>query len=360
MSKGFEGWILLAPETGGWLKDGSTARGNFLFADSESLRPNVDIKERTNKITFGRGVKASTRTIGKIVPGGDLEFQFRSDDLPFLLQSHFQKFVGTYFTGTGSFGSTSRFTFVHEKAVPSFGGSAFGTGGYTASAGNVFTIGAVKKFFDTTENGGTNAQWYKSCLVDQLVIRCDADDDAKITASLKAGTADLGTAISSASNPNSVLGSYSTKSVFNSWSVSIAWGGGTLPFNNFELTSMNGLEERVVLGALNPIDYRYGRSLVEGSGELDFPYDGLKYFGTLIGGSSFSVIGTLSNGTTDFMTFSAPNCRLKDFDTPLKPGDETVTTSLPFMAYESEDGLTAPLTVVVHTNTYGSVPWVRT
>lgn len=358
MSKGFEGWLLLAPETGGWLSGDTSARGNFLFADSESLRPNVDIKERINKITFGRGVKASTRTIGKMVPGGDIEWQFRSDDLPFVLMAHFQKFTGTYFTGTGSFGSTSRFTFVHEKGVPTFGGSAFGTGGYTSAAGNVFTVSAVKKYFDTTENGGTNAQWYKSCLIDQLTIRCDADDDAKITSAFRSGTADLGTAITL--NPSSALGSYSTKSVFNSWAVSIAWGGGTLPFNSFEAVMQNGLEERIVLGAMNPVDYRYGRSIVEGSGELDFPYDGLKYFGTLLSGSAFSVIGTLSNGTTDFVTFHMPNCRLKDFEAPLKPGDETVTTSLPFMAYESEDGLTAPVTVTVHTNTYGSVPWVRT
>ncbi len=359
MSKGFEGWILIAPETGGWLSSNTSARGNYVFADSESIRPNVDVKERTNKITYGRGVKASTRTIGKVVPGGDVEFQFRSDDLPFVFMAHYQKFVGTAFTGTGSFGSTSRFTFVPEKAVPTFGGSSFGTGIYTASAGSVFTVSVLKKYFDTASNGGTNAQWFKSCIVDQIALKCQADDDAKITASFKSGTMDMGTPLSTSSNPNSALGSYSSKTVFNSWAVSLVWGGGTLPLNGFELTTMNALDPRVVLGNVNPIDYRYGQFKVEGKVDLDFPYDGLKYFGTLLGGSAFSVVGTLSNGTTDFMSFNLPNCRLKDFDAPLVGAENTVVTSLPFVGYESEDGATAPITVVVHTDTYGSVPWVR-
>ncbi len=288
-----------------------------------------------------------------------MEFQFRSDDLPFLLLAHFQKYIGTRFAGTGSSANTSKFTFVNEKAVPSFGGVAFGTGGYTAAAGNVFTMSVVKKYFDTTQNNGTNAQWYKSCIVDQLTISADADDDAKITASIKAGTADYGTAIASASNPNSALGSYSTKPVFNSWSFNVTWGGGTLAINRIEINSMHNLEERVVLGTISPVDYRFGRTVVEGSVDIDWPYDGLKYFGTLLGGSAFSVVGTLSNGTTDFMIVNMPNCRLKDFEAPLKPGEDTVTSSLPFEAFESEDGLTAPLTVIVATDTYGSVPWVR-
>ncbi len=358
MSKGFEGWILLAPETGGWLSGNTAASGNFVFADSESLKLNVDIKDRSNKIVYGRGIKASTRTIGKVAPAGDVEFQFRSDDLPFLLMAHYQKFIGTAYVGAGSFGTTQRFTFVPEKGVPTYGGSAFGTGGYTAASGNVFTVSAVKKYFDTSVNGGTNAQWYKSCIVDQIVISCDNDDDAKMTASFKSGTADYGTAITA--NPNGALGSYSTKSVFNSWSIAVLYDGGNLNLNKFELTTTNNTEERLVLGSVNPIDYRYGRFMAKGNLDLDFPYDGLKYFRTLVGGSAFTVVGTLSNGTTDFVSFNMPNCRLEDFDAPLKPGEDTVTTTLPFVAYESDDGLTAPITVTVHTNTYGSVPWVRT
>ena len=37
-----------------------------------------------------------------------------------------------------------------------------------------------------------------------------------------------------------------------------------------------------------------------------------------------------------------PNCRLMDFEAPLQAAEDTVTVGLPFKAYESEDGATAP------------------
>ena len=131
MAKGFEGYLWVAPEGSGWDGTSGLIRGNFLFADSESLGINKDIKDRPNKITFGRSLKASTRVLGKQAPGGDVEFQFRSDDLPHILLAHFQKYIGTSFAG-----GSCRYTFVPEKGVPGLAQTnGFGTGSYTSPAG---------------------------------------------------------------------------------------------------------------------------------------------------------------------------------------------------------------------------------
>jgi len=99
--------------------------------------------------------------------------------------------------------------------------------------------------------------------------------------------------------------------------------------------------------------------MVEGVMDIDMPYDGLKYAGTMLGGSTFSVVGTFSNSANDYFIFSMPNCRLKAFDPDIKGGETTVTYGLPFVGYESEDGLTSPITVTLRTNTYGSTPVTR-
>ncbi len=82
MSKGFEGWVLACPENAGWQGTSTLIRGNFLYADEESLGINKEITERNSKIVYGRPIKASSRVLGKQTPGGDLTFQFRSEDLP--------------------------------------------------------------------------------------------------------------------------------------------------------------------------------------------------------------------------------------------------------------------------------------
>lgn len=359
MSKGYEGWIVVVPEDKGWSGTSTLIRGNALFADTESLQINQDIKERPGKLVYGRALKASNRVIGEQLPGGDVEFQFRSEELPMVCLSHFQKYIGTAFGGSGTLVGSAKFTFVPEKGVPNSTGSAFGTGAYTAAKGDMFTVGVIKKFFDTAANGGTNAQWYKSCIVDELMFTCAAGDDAKCKASFKAASVDTGTAIPITANPNSSLGSYSSNASYEFWTATLSWGGGTLDVTKLEWASKNNLDAYRALGSRNPSRYRFGRYDISGSLDLDFPYDGLKYFGTMIGGSSFAVTATFYNGTSDWVTFSMPNCRLKSIEANMKGGDQETTFSLPFVAYESENGSTAPISVVVHTLTYGSTPVTR-
>lgn len=349
----------MIPEPDGYNGTNALIRGNMLYADSESLEVNKDIKERPSKLTFGRALKASNRILGKQTPGGDLEFQFRSDDLPILCMAHFQKYTGTAFGGAGTLVGSSQFTFVPEKGEPNYTGSAFGTGGYTSGKGDMFTAGVLVKYFDTTENGGTNAQWFKSGIVDSMDFTLSADDDAKVKSNWKFRTVDVGTKIGSLLNPNSSLGSYSSLSSFQWYSATLSVGGGTLDVTKLQFSSKNNLEPYEVLGTTNPSKYRWGRYMCDGSFDLDMPYDALKYWGTMMGGSSFAITATLYNGTSDWVTFSMPNCRLKDVKADMRGGDQETTFSLPFQAYEAETGSTSPITVVVHTLTYGSTPVTR-
>jgi hypothetical protein len=323
------------------------------------MQLNQDIKERPGKLTYGRSLKASNRVIGEMTPGGDIEFQFRSDDMPPLMLAHFQKYIGTAFGGAGTLVGSSQFTFVPEKGVPNFSGSTFGTGSYTSPKGDIFTCGVVKKLFDTTSNSGTNSQWYKSCLVDELMFSMVAGEDAKCKANFKAGTVDYATAIGSTNNPNSSFGSYSALPSFEFWTATLAYAGGTLDISKFEWSSKNNMTPYRAIGSKNPSRYNFGRYDISGSLDLDFPYDGMKHFGSMIGGSAFTLTATMYNGTSDWVSFNFPNCRLKPIEVNMKGGDQETTFALPWTAYESEDGATAPVTVVVHTLTYGSTPVTR-
>jgi hypothetical protein len=359
MSRGIEAWILIQPENAGWNGASSAVRGNFLFADSENLDVGKTFQDQSNKIVAGRGEKANTRISGKQVPGGDLTWQFRSDEMPMVLMAHFQKFIGTAIGGAGSLTGSCQYTFVPEKGLPNFSGSAYGTGSYTSAAGDLFTLSVTKKFFNTSLNNGTNAQKFKSCIIDEIEVTAEADTDCKIKASFKAGTVDHGTAIPSSVDPSSSLGSYSTKGAYQYFVGTVLFGGTTQDVTKFMWTSKNQMEELITLGNLNPSRYKFGKVEVTGQLDLDMPKDGLRYFGSMIGGSSFSVYGTYYNSASDYMVVSMPNCRWQPFNANIPGGNADVSFGLPFKAYESDDGLTAPISVYVETTTWGSTPVTR-
>jgi hypothetical protein len=359
MSKGIEAWILIQPENKGWGVASDAVRGNFLFADSENLDVGKTFQDQSNKIVAGRGVKANTRISGKQVPAGDLTWQFRSDELPMVMLAHFQKYIGTAIGGAGSLTGSCQYTFVPERGVPNFNGSAFGTGSYTSPAGDLFTTSVTKKFFDTSLNNGTNSQKFKSGIIDEMEITAEADTDCKIKASFKFGTVDHGTAIPNSLNPSSSLGSYSAKGAYQYFVGTFTVGGTTQDIVKLAITSKNQLEELITLGNMNPSRYKFGKFDVRGSLDLDMPKDGMRYFGSMVGGSAFGIVGTLYNSASDYMTLNMPNCRWEPFNASISGGNADVGFSLQFVAYESDDGGTAPITVFVETTTWGSTPVTR-
>lgn len=345
MARGWEGWLCVVPETNGW---GSSAytEGHYVFADTESINPNKEFTERPDKIVFGRAEKGSSRSAGAQRPGGELTWQFRSDDSIPILMGHFQKYIGTASATTG----TALYTFVPTKGEPDWVGSTWGTGGYTSATGDMFTFAVGKKFFNTTSNGGTNAQWYSSGICDELTLMAKAGEDAKLSASCKFYSVVAGTAFGAAKDPNNAtLGSYSTLGIYEYFSGTVTFDGVSIGLTSLEVKSKNGLEDRIVLGNINPTKYPFGRFSVEGSMELEWPKDGLAYVGSMLANRTFALAATFYNGANDYMIWSLPECRYQNFDTNLGGANDSLFT-IPFKAFESQDGNTAPVTVNLRTS----------
>lgn len=351
MAKAFEGWLVIVPETRGWGSNTFT-EGKYIYADSESLQVNKEFTERPDKITYGRSMKASSRISGVQKPGGPINYQFRSDDSLHVFMAHFQMYTGT---AVGSAG-TALYTFVPTKGEPNWVGSNFGTGTYGAATGDMFTVGVYKKLFNTSSNGGTNGFAYTSGIVDQLELTLTAGQDAKLVPSFKFYNVDPGTVFGTNRDPsNTVFGSYSQKSSFMSWVGTLSFAGQSIDITSIKITSKNNTEDRAVLGRLNPSKYPFGRFLISGSLDLDFPKDGMKYIGSMLSNQGFSITGSLYNGANDYVTFNLPNCKYAPVEVNFAGGQSETTFSIPFVAYESEDGGTSPITVQVGCYGWGSV-----
>lgn len=353
MSKGFDGWIALVPETKGW---GSTTytKGHFLHVDSEAVHINKEFKERPEKIVFGRSLKPSSRVSGQQMPGGDLTYQFRSDDCLAILGAHYQNYVATSLGGTAT--GTVKYTFTPAKTEPNWIGSAFGTGTYGADPGDMYTVGVYKKIFNTGSYNGTNGFRFSSGIVDSIEMTLAPNDDAKMKLGLKFYGVDGGTKLGTALDPpNSTLGSYSSLSSFMSWNGTLTVAGESLGITSMNITTKNNSETKNIIGYINPTRYPQGRFEVSGSFDVDLPKDGLKWIGSMLANRTFAIAGTLFNSTYDQVTISVPAAYYKTMELDLKGGQAETTFSIPFVAYESEDGATSPITLAVTTQGWGTV-----
>lgn len=346
MSKGYDGWILCR-EGNGW---GSTTvkEGMAYYVDSVDMGPNKEFTERPEKIVYGRSLPANTRTSGALKPGGSLDFQPRSDDFPMLLMAHNQMYTGTVSAGVATY------TFVPVQTNPDWGGASYGSGSYTTPAGDMFVVDVWQKMHNASS--AANVQKYTSCIVDELTLTAAANEDLKSTVSFKADS--YGTANSPDSdNPNSSLGSYSTNSMFEFFTGTVFFAGDSstaIDITNLTITSKNGAEERVVIGKRDPSKYPFGRTMVNGEMTMDLPEDGLKHMGSMLDGEALSVSGTWFNSADDFIAFSCENVRRDPFSVNQSGGEETNEMTIPFTAYESADGETAPITWTVKTTGLGS------
>ena len=350
MAKGFEASIAVVPETQGW---GTTTfgQGFYMYTDSESLSVGQEFKDRPDKLVFGRAERLNSRSKAMQKPNGDIEVQFRSNDSLPLFMGHFQKYTGTLM-GTNA-GGTAMYTFVPEKGQPDWVGSTYGTGGYTAAAGDMFTFGVLKKILDNTAGTG-NSMMFKNCIVDQLAFNLEAGEDAKITASIIAGTVDIGTHIDL--NPdNATFGSYSTLSAYESWEGTLSVGGRTdLQITSIQFTSVNNAEAREVIGKLNPTQYDFGNFELTGVVNIDAPKEALWHLGSMVSDKQLAITGTLYNGANDYMVFNIPNAKYQPFDVNISGANEHTEYGLAFKAFADNADATAPITLTVRTSTVGS------
>ena len=348
MPKGFEGWVVAERQIGGWTFDDFTAEGHFFYADSESLSPNQEYKDRPEKITYGMTEKLNSRTKGPQKPGGDLTFQPRSNDVVNVFMSHFQKYIGV---DSGNGDGTSIYTFVPCKAQPDWAGTLYGTGAYTGTEGDMFVNNYHVKFNDTTA-GTNNAKKFGRAFADQIVLESAAGEDVKLTASLKSKEFAFAR---DTSTPPGARGSYSELTPFEFFEGTITVDGRTdLEITNFSLTSSRNSEDRPTVGNLNPTKYDFGRYTCEGVIQVDAPKEVTWHLGSMLLDETFAIAGTWFNSASDYMIVSIPNAKYQPFDVNLSAGDAQTEYGIAWKAYESNDGTTSPITVTVKTTGMGS------
>lgn len=328
-NKGYKnGFLSIMPETNGYSSTLNFGTGNRLPIISESLQSGQKFVNLHNTVPSR---EFRTRVDLGDSPGGEIFFPLRTNDSIPLLQSHFQKRIGT----TPAAGTTY-YEFAPNRDGIMMSGSAFGTGSYNSSGTySAFTVNAYKQVEGS-------AYRFNSGLCDKLSFSFLAGDEAVVRASMVFN--DLSMVATNLGHP---YGSYSTLNAFPSGSISVDFFG--LPVIGFELESDNGIQSYRIAGN-DGVFHRFGRYQVSGRAVVDLGKTSLAHFGSMLGGSSLSVSATLYDNERNRMLFLMPNCRIKPYEMVINSGN----VNIPFSCYESEDGGTAPLTVKLWTTGYSA------
>jgi len=346
MANGYEGWINIR-EDAGWSDEAGTQEGYYLKAKELTVDSGQEFIENDDLIVNGRGYKSSTRIKGASKPVASINSQIRSNDFAMIAMSNFQMYTGTVESGT------AEYTFVPSKCSPKFvRGSGYGTGGYTSDAGTLFTVEITEKLnCETTGNG----QVIQGAFCDELTFNAELNESVMVNASMKGrdfDEIDLGTA----TDPdNSTYGSYSSNAAFSHFSGTLSFAGQTgYIVSSFSFTHANQTEGRIGLGSINPVKYSWGKSQVTGEIAMDLPDDATLQLGSMLSDTEFAITGTWYNSAHDRITVSIPRAKRQPFAIQHASGEEVMTQTIPFRAFESEDGDTAPITMLITTTGLGS------
>ena len=342
MSRGYESHISVW-EDYSWR---GTAHTNPLplHVDSESFQIGKEIKNLANLTRDGRVSKVESQVGGPVKPFGNLTYQPRAEDAAALLFSHFQ--MGTI-SGTGPY----TYTFVPSKGNPTYTNNSIrGTGAYGSTAKDVYSVSFLKKYFDTSQNGGTNSQFFEHGICDNLTFDIPNSDDFQLSADYKFRDVITGTAISG--NPGDTgYGTYATGPAWQWFEGTVLVEGQTFDLETIKWTGKNNLVEKNIMGRRDPDWFAFGDYMTDGQFTMDFPKDGFLQIGSMLGTKSFSIVGTLFKSATEFLAFSLPHCIRKPFDVVIQ---NEIDVEIPFSAYE-KDG-TSPVTVTLVTNGTVLVP----
>ena len=351
MSRGFEGYVNIR-EGNGWSSQVATVPGFYLKAKSVELDSGISFIENDDLIVQGRGYKASTRTPGKKVPSAKITFQARADDVSLIAMSHFQMCEVT------TSGGTATYKFVPVSCHPTFtsGSDAYGTGSYSTDSGTLFTLEVTQKMnCEATENG----QRISGAFCDKFKFTSALNEHVVIEAEMR-GIAYSTLDLASATDPdNAAFGSYSSKAAFNYFSGTLSLLGGTVGndfiVSSFDFVSDNKTEDRMTIGSQNPSTYSWGKIQLTGDIKLDVPAAATRQIGSLIADTAFSIVGTWSNSANERMIVSIPSCKRNPFVVSGAGGESVSEMTIPFRAFESEDGNTAPITFTTVTMGLGSL-----
>lgn len=322
MAKGHAGFISIY-ENGSW--GGGTLRDpQLLTVESDNIRFGKDIKERPSQLYGGRSIPSSLFVDGPEKPQGELTIELKAEDAVKLLMAHFQN---------GDVDTTYPiYEFIPLNSNLKYTQSDWFSPDGPYGSGVVYSVSVLRKYFNTSSDGGTNSVLFSNGIVDELSFSIGAEETASMTASLKFRDMIVGTAI--ASNPGTAVGTYSPERKFHYWGGTLLVDGVAFEADYLSLQLKNNLEERSHIGKKNPEMWTLGRHEVTGEIGLDLPKDGIKQIGSMLALKPFSIDFTLANGTNSSVRFIMNNCVRKAFDTT-NSNDSTHRLMIPFQAFES-------------------------
>jgi hypothetical protein len=266
------------------------------------------------------------------VPQGRIKVPVRSQDVVPLLQAHFQRCIGTTVIP-----GTTYYEFVPSKGrVDPMRGNGFGTGSFSSvGSSEAFSLSVYKGM------GANEGILFKNGVIDRLTFKLHAMIEPTLEADFRFREGTI--MATQASHP---YGSYSQFSEFTPSNCNVDFLG--LPVLSFEFTGDNRIENRFVTGANKPV-HRFGQYELRGKVTVDLSKDVLRHFATAMSGSTFPVSATMYNAGHDQIVFQFPDCRMTEF--PIGASD---IYTVPFQAYMSEDGSTAPVNVKLWTKNYSA------
>jgi hypothetical protein len=299
MAKGWEVAIRVQENFAGFGSTvGTTSRpGWYLFADSESLKKNSEIKERDGKIIPMRLSPVQTANMEQQSPGGEITFQPRSDDCVPALMAFFQyaTFMGgltsTCYLGTGG-------TWVFTPIPKSLGwnGSNFGTS-------HIYSVNIDKYYGEGLAGTGDGIRFERG-IVSKLTFTQEPASDLQFTTDMRFLQATdevvLGTGFKSAPN---VTGSFSQKQQYIDWNGTVSVQGTTYAIERITWEFDNMITERRKLGQRGFYQFPFGRAVF--SGEFDLELEDMSAFKEGTTGGTVSCRWQSSDG--DWIDVFAPN-----------------------------------------------------
>lgn len=333
---GFEGWISVFEDNN---YEGTVfSSPQVLHVDRENLSLGKYIEYRNESVGSGRVGLSSHLVFKEKKPRGGFTYQFRAGDLPKILLCHFQN--GTQ-SGTrySFYPRTNTLDYTDRGTIPDQN--------YGKVLARPYTVSVLKKFFDTASNGGTNSFFFKHGICDKLGLQLNAGDDAKAEANFVFRDLDYGTPVANNPGSDGTVGSYSTTPSFQYWSGTVTMDGAAFEISSFEINSDQSIQEYSKLGRQDPEAYQFSGYTLRGNFSFDMPYDALAHVGSMFGGSAFSFVATLYNGTSDRVMIEMPHCKRLPFEFNFSSGNSPIVGKIPFQAFESNG--TYPIKITVDT-----------
>lgn len=320
-----DGYLAVIPNLSGYINPPVYGKGQRIQFEKESLTIG---KEFPQLNSLGDHRTAMDRASLPIAPKGGFQFYPSSNDCITTLMSHFQLRHGSNLAG-----GTTYYEFAPSKKRLSFSGSSFGTGLYETGSHSFFTVNVTKLVEGT-------GYVFKNGICDKLGFNFDVhsgftlEPDFYFKSATLAGSSTLGS-----------TGSYSSLPKFPGHSISATMLN--QPVIGLQIYSDNALRPYSQAGTSAPY-FGHGKYNIQGNATIDLSKVSLAYIGSMLGTQSFSIVGTLYNDERDKIVISLPNCFMDDF--PLSMNSSTM--DIPFRAYESENGGTAPMKVQIWTRNY--------